>query len=73
MTYIHNYSQEGLFRCDLCFSPLWEGDRFIRLYGKRICKNCIDNMIEYATWEDSDEANHFNQLVHERIDDTLRR
>jgi len=67
--YIYNYFKDGYFKCDGCNYPLWEGDKFLRINGKRYCENCIQNMMETANWYDSSEADYINQETHEKINE----
>lgn len=70
MSKIYNYETDGLFKCDECGEPVWEGDEFVVINGKRICKCCFKDKIRIACWEDSDEAEHINFEVHARNENT---
>ena len=73
MSRIYNYETDGLFKCDECGEPVWEGDEFIRIGNQRICKHCFKEKIEVASWEDSDEAENINFKVHERIENEMEK
>jgi hypothetical protein len=64
--YIYNYDKDGYFKCDNCGEPLYDGDPYIVIDSERICMNCINDMIRYASFEDSDECEYQNRIQHER-------
>ena len=66
---MYNYQTDGYFKCDRCHNPLFEGDKFLRFNGERICQNCIDKEWWYASSEDSDYYDYVNREVHRRIEE----
>lgn len=77
MIHIINYDKNGLFLCDKCNYPVWEGDPFVRYKGKRYCLKCvydyIDDITEYASFQDSDYAQQLDSEIQERIDNNGKR
>jgi len=64
-----SYEKDGYFRCDKCNEPVGESDRFLVINGERICENCVNEMMRFACWEDSDEADEINREAHRRIEE----
>jgi hypothetical protein len=76
--HIINYDKNGLFQCESNTPhPVFEGEPFIRWNGKRICLKCvheyIDDITEYASFQDSDYAQQLDSEIQERIDNNGKR